>query len=87
MADRGYAARTGKTIKEDGTVVNLANILEQIRDAGGGGGGGAAGQTYVGMEADTKPTISDPVAGVLYSFLEIDTGDAFVWYVGGWEQL
>ena len=87
MADAGYVPRTGKTYKDDGTVVNIANILEQIRDGGGGGGVASAGKTYVGMAGDTKPTISDPIDGVLYVFLEIDTSDAFVWYDGGWEKL
>lgn len=39
---------------------------------------------YVGMSTDIKPIINNPQDGIIYTFLELDTEEVFLWYNEAW---
>ena len=74
-----YHPRTGKVIKSDGTVVNEADGVNDdgsrnVRVTG----------SYAGYSTDPKPVIENPVEGMLYTYLELDTKRIYVLHNGQW---
>jgi hypothetical protein len=77
MADiNEYAAITGRWIKEDGTLVNIADMVETIYNQ--------TTSNYVGYSTDVKPP-----AGVQKgaSFLELDTKDVYIYDSTKWVMI
>lgn len=73
-----YKSRSGRLVKEDGTFINVADLL-----ASGALGGGPG--TYYKLSTEPFPTGEGIVDGA--NLLEVDTGNAYVYYAGEWRAL
>ena len=65
----------------------LKGLLKQLQGAGTGAAPVQLTGSYVGYSTDTKPTISNYTPGTEITFLELDTGDVYVYDGTDWVVL
>jgi hypothetical protein len=76
-----YVPTTGKTLKTDGTVINVADAFVSNGDGTNSQQVQLTG-SYVGYSTDAKPVLT--VAQKGYSFLELDTKNIYFWDATKW---
>lgn len=66
----GFTPATGEMMKNDGTIVNVADMIEEMHNVM------MSSKTYFGYSTDNKSAIvTNPLQG--NSFIELDTKDTY----------